>query len=425
MPYPKPKILCCYLSALASIAGAGCADTDTPETSDPPVRVEPLDGCEAIKLDPPKPGAGVQVKIEMPLGPGEERQVCRLVLLEEAVNLNWSEGLYTRGSHHGLTARTSYRDALPTENIRGEPVADASQLATCESLNSDWDIFAVIAGGHAADSTPKASLHSKGTLPDDVALKIDANEVLAVNFHMINVTDKPIKACYKQNLYSIPDAQVKHEAGTMFYYNSFLTLPARSKTTSTMACPIQHDVMLADQVSHMHKRGVGYKAELLDGDPLMGGKAIDTLYETNTWDEPIVAINQPARTLQTGQWIRWSCDFQNPEDRNVAQGQQTTDEMCMFLGTYWPRSPEMDFCIAEGSQRGYSASRLLSNGTMNGAQFIDCWNNSPQKVGGGGPESADARYATQRCFTGSCPKVAGRINDFNTGKVDPNTVGCD
>src|SRR5262245_64738813 len=122
MPYPKPKILCCYLSALASFAGASCADTDTPRPSDiVSENPEPLEGCDAIDLEPPKRGAGVQVKVEMPLGPGEERQVCKLVLLDQAVNLNWSEGLYTRGSHHGLTARTRYRDALPTENIRGEP----------------------------------------------------------------------------------------------------------------------------------------------------------------------------------------------------------------------------------------------------------------------------------------------------------------
>jgi hypothetical protein len=249
--------------------------------------------------------------------------------------------------------------------------------------------------------------------------------VLALNFHMINLGEKPIRACYKQNLYSIPDEKVKHEAGEMFYYNSFVTLPARQKTVSTMACPVVHDVTLVDQVSHMHKRGVGYKATLLDGDPLHGGAEIATLYETNTWDEPVVAVNSPGRALEAGQWIRWSCTYENPEDRNVAQGQQTTDEMCMFLGTYWPRSPQMDFCIAEGSQNAYTAARLISDGSMNGTQFLDCWNNSPQVVGGGGPESADARYTTQRCFTGSCPNVSARVNEFGPGKLDPTTVGCD
>ena len=424
----KPTHPQCLFSCLATgalLIAPGCTNT-APRSEAPPVEsAQPLEGCDAVELEPPTPGEGVQVQIEMPLGPGEERQACRLVLVDQAVNLNWSEGLYTRGSHHGLTARTSYRDQLPTENIRGEFVEDASQLATCETIGADWDVQGIIAGGHAVGASPRTALHSKGSLPDDVALRIRAGEVLALNFHMINVTDKPIRACYKQNLYSIPDQQVKHEAGTMFYYNSFLALPARQKTRATMACPVQHDVWLGDQVSHMHKRGVAYHASLLDGDPLSGGKEIATLYDTKEWEEPIARVDSPALLLKAGQWIRWTCEFENREDRNVAQGQETTDEMCMFVGTYWPRTPEMDWCMTPNSGSSYTASRLLAEGTGDGAQFLECWNESPQIVRGGGAESAEARYATQRCFTQSCAAVSGRVQEFGPGKLDPTKISCD
>ena len=384
-----------------------------------------MDGCDAIDLAPPKPGEGTQLSIDLPLAAGEERQVCKLVLLDHKINLNWSDGAYTQGSHHGLTARTMYRGSLPTENIRGEKVEDPTQVATCEAINSDWDVLALIAGGRTAGDDVKTALHGKGTLPDDVALEIEAGEVLVMNFHMLNLTDHPIRACYKQNLYSIPDAQVKQEAGAMFYYNSFVTIPPLRHGTATMACPVQHDVNLGDALSHMHKRGVGYKAVLLDGDPLSGGKEIGTLYEGTAWDEPRVRIETPARKLSAGQWIKWSCEYQNTEDRAIAQGQQTTDEMCMFLGTYWPRSDAMDFCMPPGSENWYSSSRLLSQGTMNGAQFLECWNKSPQKLSGGGPDSSAERYASQRCFTESCSNVSGRIADFGPGKLDPTTVKCD
>jgi hypothetical protein len=423
------QVRCLAVLALCSVVG--CADTgegdvqaNTPAPAGPGKTAAPLEGCDAIDLAPPKPGQGAQVSLELPLGPGEERQVCKLVLLDNAVNLNWSEGIYTKGSHHGLTARTMYRDALPTENIRGDAV-DASRVATCESLGSDWNVLSVIADGHAAGSSPRTALNSRGTLPDDVALKIEANEVLLMNFHMINVTDHPVRACYKQNLYSIPDEQVKREAGQMFYYNSFVTIPARQHATSTMACPVSHDVTLGSQVSHMHKRGIDYTATLLDRDPLEGGQEMKTLYEGTTWDEPLVEINAPALELKAGQWIKWACTYENLEDSNVAQGQETTDEMCMFLGMYWPRSPEMDWCMAPGSTESYSASRLLANGSMNGAQFLDCWSNSPQIIGGGGPKSAADRYTSQRCFTDSCAKVSARVNEFGSGKLDPSTVTCD
>jgi hypothetical protein len=417
-----------FISCLATgvlLIASGCTDSVEPSVPPQPSTPQPPDGCDAVDLDPPAPGEGVQVEIEMPLDPGEERQACRLVLLERAVNLNWSEGLYTRGSHHGLTARTRYRDQLPTENIRGEHVEDASQLATCESLSSDWDILGVIAGGHGVGVPARTQLHGKGSLPDDVAMRIEAGEILALNFHMINLSERPIHACYKQNLYSIPDKRVKHEAGTMFYYNSFVTVPARQSVRATMACPVQHDVFLGDQVSHMHKRGLEYHASLLDGDPLAGGKEIEELYDTNEWEEPLARVNSPALQLHAGQWIRWSCEFANPEDRDVAQGQETTDEMCMFLGTYWPRSPEMDWCMTPNSSSAYTASRLLAEGTSDGAEFLKCWNQSPQIVGGGGPRSAEARYATQRCFTQSCAAVSGRVQEFGAGKLDPTQLTCD
>ena len=103
-----------------------------------------------------------------------------------------------------------YRDALPSENVRGETV-DASQVATRESLTADWQVLGIVGSGHPVGGNPATGLNPKGTLPEDVALRIDAGEVLVVNLHMINVTNEPIHACYKQNLYGIPDAAVKRE----------------------------------------------------------------------------------------------------------------------------------------------------------------------------------------------------------------------
>ncbi len=148
--------------------------------------------------------------------------------------------------------------------------------------------------------------------------------------------------------------------------------------------------------------------------------------ETSKDDQGLLLPEAPGkrRRLASGQWIRWSCDYSNPENRNVAQGQQTTDEMCMFVGTYWPRSAEMDWCVTAGSSP-HPASRLLANGTKRSADFLDCWSKSPQKIGRGGPESSVDRYATQRCFTDSCTKVSGRAYDLVTGAVDPTAITCD
>ena len=47
---------------------------------------------------------------------------------------------------------------------------------------------------------------------------------------MLNAGDEPINACFKHNLYSIPDADVQYEAGSFFIYNPFITVPANGES---------------------------------------------------------------------------------------------------------------------------------------------------------------------------------------------------
>src|SRR5262245_26447367 len=109
----------CWVPVIAvGLVGCGSNDPETPTRPGEPIG----EGCDAIELAPPPAGLGFQVSLDMHIEPGAERQVCKLVLAGEKVNLNYSEGLFNHGSHHALVFRTSYRDALPTQNVRGETV---------------------------------------------------------------------------------------------------------------------------------------------------------------------------------------------------------------------------------------------------------------------------------------------------------------
>src|SRR5262249_4430399 len=172
------------------------------------------------------------------------------------------------GSHHATVWRTSHTGTIPTTNIMGQAL-DTSGPVTCLS-SGDWSGTGVITGGRSVDADPSTQL--EGELPDDVAFKIAADEVVLMNFHMFNSTEHVVHACYKQNLPSIPAEQVKQEAGLMFFYNQYIALPANGKATADMACPVTADITVSTAVSHMHRRGTGYTASLLDSDPIPGGK---------------------------------------------------------------------------------------------------------------------------------------------------------
>jgi hypothetical protein len=194
----------------------------------------------------------------------------------------------------------------------------------------------------------------------------------------------------------------------MFFYNDFITVPASSTATADMACPVTSEITVATAASHMHRRGTGYTATLLDGDPIGGAKVVQKLYEGTEWEEPVSRVFSPALTMKPGQWIRWACDYKNTESRDVAQGQQTTDEMCMFVGAYWPRNPGWEQCGVNGQ------GRLFGKGTKNGADFVDCWTKSNGQLAlyGGGPDDSATRYAAQRCVTESCPEVSALAMDY-------------
>lgn len=397
--------------------GGGTATPDSaPESagnSEPPASVG--DGCD--ELDLAKPDTGVQIFTEMTLQPGEERQTCKLVMTGQNINLNYGEGIFTPGSHHATVWRTRYTDTIPTQNMFGQTL-DTTQTVDCASPG-DWNGSGVIAGGRPANSDRNGPSELKGALPDNVAFKIAANEVLLMNFHMINTTTMPVHACYKQNLPSVPDSQVESEAGLMFFYNQYITVPAGGDSTADLACPVTQDITVATAVSHMHRRGSGYSSSLYDGDPSQGGQVLQTLYDSSEWDEPAVKIFSPSLSLKAGQWIRFACSYHNTEQRDIAQGQQTTDEMCMFVGAYWPRNAGWEQCGYDGSGRNFGT------GTMDGQQFVDCWNQSPKATFGGGPATAAARYATQRCVTESCPKVSALANDYIfRGNQDITTATC-
>jgi Copper type II ascorbate-dependent monooxygenase, C-terminal domain len=408
-------------------------------------------GCDGIQLDPP--ASGVQYEIAQTLGAGQEQEVCQMVELKSDMDFNWTDGIMSVGAHHALVYRTAYNaytNPLPAVALDGETI-DGTTVHPCSPPSALWAVQAPFAGARYQDGTEyEGQVNPKGVLPPNVAYKFKAGDYLLLDFHMLNATSQTLNVCYKANLVSVPDSQVDTEASLLFWYNSFITVPANGMSTARMACPITSNINLASAVSHAHARLVDYTADLLSGDPTASGTTtMQTLYTTTNWDLPTVRVfgmdtdagaptgadaAAPTATpiqIQAGQWIDYHCDYQNTSDLNIAQGLQTTDEMCMFVGAYWPRDPLLDFCLAPtpSADAGYVAppadagstaqvaadnGYIFGYGTQSGADFLSCFWQSPQQFSGGGPSSAAARYASDSCITQTCPQASPPIVAYTT-----------
>ncbi len=384
-------------------------------------------GCDAIEMDPADYDGVFQVGKH--LQPGEETEVCALYKTgPKEIWLNHSDLVMAEGSHHGLIWLTTLEEQPEVDNL-GEPV-ELGKIVECDGTVVRFDPAArPISGSQGAGNAI-----AKGIMPDDVAIKVPANSYVVADLHMLNVRDVPIDACMKVGFQGIPKKDVNEEAGTYFMYNPFITLPAEKKAQARLACPISKDTNLKSAVSHMHRFGVGYEATLLDGSPFESGtKKKRTLFEGSEWEAPVDEIFGKPLALEAGDWVDFTCEYDNLTDDTITEGTETVDEMCMFIGVMWPYDRSISECARDGEginggagNRGFN----IGNGDMEGADFLSCvWENSAgfEHVGAGRSDLSDAEhddnYAVQSCFTEACEAIGEFTRPF-TNCLGDNVGGC-
>jgi Copper type II ascorbate-dependent monooxygenase, C-terminal domain len=363
------------LSAMTTMILAGCGSDEAALTPDDP------DGL----LAPPAAGLGVQYKMKQSIEAGQDIEYCLFTRAPaEGLLINSQDVRYTQGSHHVLLMTTSYEE-IPEDAPEG--------IFECDGFG-DWDVISLVGG---AQSQKSAFMEN---IPADVAVEVPPNAVLIMNTHYLNTAPDALEAEARINLYTIPESEVNERAGVLFWYNFVATVEPQGTGSANAMCPLQKDITVLDMQSHMHARGTNFEANLLDG---KRGEKVETLYENTEWEEVPVKFFEPAKSLGADQWIEWKCEYENPEDRFVAQGVKATDEMCVLFGTYYPYDENVEFCSTEGG--------------------IDNWM-LQSEISGTGSETCDATLSCiiaaddlfdpdyQKCLTDSCSGAAQQVTDI-------------
>jgi hypothetical protein len=348
-------------------------------------------------LTPPAATDGVQLAMVSTLAAGTETERCRFFQVPpEGFRINRQEVKYTAGSHLVLLFLTPYQQ-IPTENRQGQPV-DTRGVFECGEGGPtfNWSVNGVVGGAQKANAPAVVS-----GLPDDTAIVVPGGSVLLMNTHYLNASPRPLETEARINLYLKAKEQVTREAGIIFFYNPFIHVPGLSRASARMSCPIRKDITLVNGQSHMHKRGVDYAAYLTDAE----GTWIDELYRTKEWEEVVARRYEAGRSLQAGQRIDYRCTYDNKEDRAVIQGLATTDEMCMFVGLYYPRDPQTEFCaLDEKAERRYLGGRWIGTGSTDGASTADCLTSAMSR-------QDDGEGSLYGCVVNSCPAVSAPLSE--------------
>lgn len=374
------RTIACSLFAALFVLGCSDGAVDSP-TSSPPSDL----------LAAPPAGQGVQYRMEATLEPGQETEKCLLLKAPpEGLAFNRSEIRYTPGSHHVLLYETPYAE-MPTQDEHGVAL-DPTLVHDCPSGGPDrWSIVRVVTGSQNQDGA-----NAVDNLPEGVAMKVKPGAVLLMNTHYLNATTSTQATDARINVWTVPPESVKTEAGLVFFYNPFIRVDAHSKATARMTCPVPNDVTLLNVQSHMHKRGVGYVANLADGD----GKVLQELYTNTKWEGVPIKRFDGGLLLKAGQSLDYRCEYSNNETHDILQGLTTKDEMCMLLGPYYPRNDNFEICSDAASSGSATAGTWTGEGTATCDESYKCI-----VAASSGPKATRA-HDLYGCVVDACPGAA-------------------
>lgn len=198
--------------------------------------------------------------------------------------------------------------------------------------------------------------------PAGVAAHLAPDAVTLVEWHVINPSAVAVDASVTVSL-APPVANDPQQAGTLLFYDWFVYVPPHETRVTTMRCRIPADMTLTWASQHMHGRGTGFTARVLDA----FGQPTHDLLATDRWDADPVHFEDGLH-LQAGWWVEFACTHHNPSDYAVVEGDRQDDEMCMFVGGYYPR---MQTPFAEMCQLGQGSGPIF-HGTQSCASSLGC-----------------------------------------------------
>jgi hypothetical protein len=89
----------------------------------------------------------------------------------------------------------------------------------------------------------------------------------------------------------------------------------------------------------------------------------------------------------------------NNEDHTISQGRTTRDEMCMFLGLYYPKDTKTELCSMNDDWSGrYLAANWIGIGAASGLQTAGCLQAAVQ------PSAPSTDI--DACVVNACPAIS-------------------
>jgi hypothetical protein len=378
------SILTTLVTLAALAAAAACSSSSSPAASADTTGGDD-GGSDAGSLTV----ASFQMQATVPAG--AEMFKCQYVQLPDvAAFMVAAKHDYTPGSHHMLLFTTDLTAVPPG----GDQVTDCYE-GTGNNVMSQ--ARGVLYGGQ----TPTGSEQ----LPQGVGLPTTASGVLIFQVHYLNASANDMNATVNVDLtLDTNAADITQRAGSIFFYDPFIDVPAGATAKATMRCAVPSDITVLYASSHYHARGVGYGAYV---DTAPDQLATTPFYTSNSWSSPDNA--QLSLQVKAGSRLRFECDYDNTGGTSEYFAGQSaqTNEMCMLVGTYYPEMGTLsDFCMQDPDMFGTGTAACAATMTCLQACGGTLSLGPGAGLAGGGASQCQQTCMVQSCPTASAPLVA-------------------
>jgi len=291
-----------------------------------------------------RPARGFQMRMgPFVVAPASERETCEYRTLpnRNAMDAQSFELRMSEGSHHFVVWAYLGPDHDPTH-------------FPDKMVDSPGCI-----GVGPPDAFNRANLFGMQTsrgrvrFPKGIAVRLAPQQPVLLNAHYKNasLTD-PLAPSLVFNIVPARRGSVKHHAESLVVGNiPDISIPPRGhgSLTAEWRAPIALNVIQLS--SHQHKRGTGVTIHRLDA----AGNDLGEVYATQDWQHPLEVWHaDPPMRIPQGEGFRFTCEWENPDDKQVRFGVTTDDEMCFMTGYFYrddesaplPRAPG---CFPQGA----------------------------------------------------------------------------
>ena len=174
-------------------------------------------------------------------------------------------------------------------------------------------------------------------LPDGVAFPMMTGQRIAIDFHILNPFDQPIRTNAAYNFTLVPPEEVEHWARAGMLDSAPFTLP-QGETELEFDCPFDSDTQITNIQPHMHDYGMEYIVDIvrLDG-------SIDRVLHVEDWpasfktEAPFYHYPPGELEVKAGESMRTICRWSNQTGMDL----EYPIEMCTTAFVGYPMEESM------------------------------------------------------------------------------------